>query len=607
MKSLLAFLITLSMSLPTFAAGKPARKPASYKLENGTFSSLILSPEEFNNLNNRDRMIYLQSMMALMQIIEASQSQIMGKIDRLPAKKTSQVEVEESHSRLSAWLSAFIEKAEAAGPLAIFAGAARFGKWALDAGIKAGPAVKAMWGKVSSYVSTATSKAVSNWGSKATAAASNPNTQIGAKVAQSQANIAANAAAQNAKAALEIGRNYLKTADKTKYNAALESVKKAKAALDQKGLSLGESKIRQANLLKETKKLDAEVRNLWKKSPPNANLGDLYKEAAEAAVGKNGKVPWGLINTGGLAIAGTSLAADNMQTIENWIGINQGLTATAGKKDATANEAAPATPPDNAKAAAGSGAEIKEPAAAAPPKIEALVQAAAEEQTAAAASSTPTGIDSATAAAAMAEQPPAAQAQAAKEDATADSPHAADKACIFGGRPSVWVDFGGQILCTRPADSANEKCNGANYQCPLEGIVVPGVDAAKELCVKLLPYKDLTVRCSKAFLAIVEKSKSELPEREYSDFMKNFAEYLAKVEKSDLMKDKDGNTKSIQAYCKGAKQVQAEECQAIMSVIAALKGTETVDQVASRMVAQNKPDGGATEPATPAQGTDNTP
>lgn len=108
MKNLVMCFITLCLVSETFAKAK-VREPSSYKVEKGTFSSLILSKDELAALSPEDRTTYLFTLINFVQILEISQSRILGKKDNLPLiKKTS------SLNRYEIWLQAVETKVYAA-------------------------------------------------------------------------------------------------------------------------------------------------------------------------------------------------------------------------------------------------------------------------------------------------------------------------------------------------------------------------------------------------------------------------------------------------------------------------------------------------------------
>jgi hypothetical protein len=106
MKKLIVMMMCLSLSLQGYAV-EVSRAPSSYRLEQGTFSSLFIKPAQFAELSKADRTVYFMSILSLMQIIEISQSRVMKKVNSPTHSARTKAEL------LHKWYELWFEKAYA--------------------------------------------------------------------------------------------------------------------------------------------------------------------------------------------------------------------------------------------------------------------------------------------------------------------------------------------------------------------------------------------------------------------------------------------------------------------------------------------------------------
>lgn len=163
-----------------------------------------------------------------------------------------------------------------------------------------------------------------------------------------------------------------------------------------------------------------------------------------------------------------------------------------------------------------------------------------------------------------------------------ESPKEEGGVCLFGGYPSVWKNFNGEILCTRPKESSTETCKDAQFQCPTYGLVANSESIESDLCIPKDPLSNITVRCSKKLVDAINQTKAEAEADHFMQMHDKLKAAVQKLESTEHMKNDKGETKSIQQYCAGAQQTQGEECKAVFSVISTMKSTEAVSMIATR-------------------------
>lgn len=181
-----------------------------------------------------------------------------------------------------------------------------------------------------------------------------------------------------------------------------------------------------------------------------------------------------------------------------------------------------------------------------------------------------------------------------------DSSKAVDKACLFGGIQSKWVNQGDAIRCTRPPEASNENCKkeDGKFQCPNYGFNLKSGAINASLCIDTVKTENLTVRCSEILRATIEAKAATLDSDDaLNDIRKNFGTMIAGLEANDRMKDDNGKTKSIFQYCMADNVAQEKECGAIREVLAFLKSSDIKPILETRVqLAANKP-------AAPVEGT----
>ncbi len=177
-----------------------------------------------------------------------------------------------------------------------------------------------------------------------------------------------------------------------------------------------------------------------------------------------------------------------------------------------------------------------------------------------------------------------------KETEIADSKKEKDKTCLFGGVASFWKEFdGGVIKCTRPTLGSNETCKGEDgfFKCPDYGIKLTVGSLDSNICIPTYSLNDLTVRCSKSLMTVLKTKKASVDPTTMADYIqKNFGEVIKQIESGDHMKDLDGKTKSIIAYCSAKSLEQKDECAAIREVLAVLKDTNAPSLIAARAASE---------------------
>lgn len=119
MKNIFVAVIFLFSQIGMTAQKAKLINSSGFHIENGTFSSLVLSSEEISHLSDKDKTEYLFSMIALAQILESAQSDKMGYDESGISKKTTF-----NDSKIIQLLEASISKSQALlflGPMASFA------------------------------------------------------------------------------------------------------------------------------------------------------------------------------------------------------------------------------------------------------------------------------------------------------------------------------------------------------------------------------------------------------------------------------------------------------------------------------------------------------
>jgi hypothetical protein len=177
---------------------------------------------------------------------------------------------------------------------------------------------------------------------------------------------------------------------------------------------------------------------------------------------------------------------------------------------------------------------------------------------------------------------------ASDADKAGDSSKSAGKSCVFGGHPSVWKNFDGQVACTRPEASKSSQCNGDNqFLCQSYGITLAEGSLDSELCIQKMKLDDLTVRCSQKLLSVLDekKIKAKVNEDKFHEFEKQLKEVLVRLEKTPSMTDEEGHTKTIMSYCAAENVAQVDECSAIKHILSFLKDTHYPTVLAARPTA----------------------
>jgi hypothetical protein len=448
-----------------------------YHLENETLSSLFLTKEELVHLSDKDKTVYFISMIALSQILEGAQADVMGYSDTIVepinGKKTSSIYLEKMNS-----LFATIKNAEAIAPLVIALDIAATA--AIEGLIFAGRYVMKKLG-----------------GNAVKGALKTVSETLGKSLEEGAAKTnLVRSFVQGSKEAIKASKEAV-TLNLKNYKAAMEAVKSAKNPAEAEQLA---AVAREAEL--NWKRANAAF---MKNAPdPKKAEAELKKMAQDSKV-------WAFVK-------------------DHWVSVLGGTLAYKGAE-----------------------AYFKEDTGL---------------------SITPSGIL-------------AAQEAEAKLD-SAGNPAAVmaeKKGCLFGGHPSVWVDFkdGGPVKCTRPAASKSDACPGENgFLCNSYGITLPGVGTALNVCQKLEPRENLTVRCSQDLINTIKSQKAALKDETLLAFTKHLQEQAKQIEAQDGMKDDDGKTtKSIAAYCHN-NDAQKDVCEAVNAVLAALKGTEVPKLLAAR-------------------------
>lgn len=235
MKKLIAYIVTLGLAMPSFANHSIKSKKQKPHVERGTFSSLVLTADEFKNLSSDDRTIYILSMIALTQILETSQNMVMDKVDQ---GHTAQM----TNPWYRLWYQTLIHKAEAIWGLLLsvggrvlpfasrmFAGTARYATVAAE-GIGAKGAQMAEKAVLAKEAATAAKAA------KAAVKAEKAAVKTAAAEAKSATKAAATETASllaNAKKEAEVSAKLLKEAE-----AALKKTKPGSAEYKQAETSL---------------------------------------------------------------------------------------------------------------------------------------------------------------------------------------------------------------------------------------------------------------------------------------------------------------------------------------------------------------------------------
>ncbi len=588
MKKLLIYAITLSMATPGFAKTKHVAKTHAPNLERGTLSSLVLSTEEFKRLTSDERTIYMMSMLALTEVLEISQDQVM---DKMSSDKTAR----NTNPWHEFWAQALLNPAEAQGVLRALGEA---GELAMTVGRSVTLAAPKLYQSVSNYASVAfkglsgtkevaeTAAAASKFKNVGTAVEMTPVTgAYAAKGTMSAGNLGvegatvANSAAVAQKVAAA-GASSAKAAEEaaaaanagSKAASATAAAKAGTTVAEKAAAALAASKTELEASIKAMKDAESAAKDA-EKAFNAGKLGKAEYKAAIAAMGKSvtkmGSNLRKFMDKGGSSSEYTTMlnkaGIDKVPSVAKWSklklwGLGGGLAAVAGfGKYMTSDEG---LTPDQA---------VKEAMAPQSAQIGAEATAAAAATTSASAS---------------------AKTVAAPASEVGNS-------CVFGLQPSKWTNQNGQVLCTRPASSSNAKCNGAKFQCPSNGLADIDGSIEGKLCIDTQPLDTLTYRCSKSMFDILTTMKTTIKPEDYAKFAEHLKGFLTYVESKEGMKNEKNETKSILEYCTTDNKIQTNECEAIHVIVTVMQEYGSGNQIEQRTVAQadNK---NAAAPATSA-------
>jgi hypothetical protein len=593
MKKLLIYAVTLSLATPGFAKTNRVSKTHAPNLERGTLSSLVLSTEEFKRLSSDDRTIYMMSMLALTEVLEISQDQVMGKM-------SSDKTVRNGNPWHEFWAQALLNPAEAQGYLAaIAAGAKEAGALSMTVGRSVATAVPKLYQGVKNYASAAYELVGGSKGAAETAAAASKGVAVkmnpvtgayaakgtmtagnlgveGAAVANSAAmaekGVAAGASAEKVVSA---GASTAKTAAATTEEAAKATASAVKAATAAEKAAIAAAKAE----LETSTKAFAKADKAMKEAEEAFNAGKLGKTQYKAAVAEQSKAVTKMVSDFRVFVRkGGSL--DEVSTVLKNSGVNK--IPNASKWSKLKLWALGGT--IGGGYLVGKFMDDDEGLTPEQAAQEAMAPQSAQIGAEASAAAAATGSTSAKTVAAPATE--------------------VGNSCVFGLHPSKWTNQNGQVLCTRPASSSNAKCNGSKFQCPANGLADSEGSIEGKLCIDTQPLTDLTARCSKTLRDILTTMKTTIKPEDYAKFAEQLKGFLLYVESKEGMKNEKNETKSILEYCSTDNTLQTEECKAINGIVAVMKEYGSGKQIEQRTVAQadtkNATAPAASAPPTPA-------
>lgn len=153
--------------------------------------------------------------------------------------------------------------------------------------------------------------------------------------------------------------------------------------------------------------------------------------------------------------------------------------------------------------------------------------------------------------------------------------------CLYGGYPSKFVNFSGDVKCTNPTEfSVTKSCNkSGKFKCNSYGLTEDGKNLDEELCINKGPLDTLTFRCSVRMAEVHEEYQKQLKEQftqesdEWMAYQEKVKLVVENMEKSPFMQDSEGRVRTIGSYCQTTNELQKGECEGVMTLLNTLKDT----------------------------------